>query len=219
MKRDLLFSHGPLDVLDHSSDAFSFGGKLGIDATIKHPEEKTCSDEKITSDSLASMAGDNFLSGNNLVVSYNPDLVKAGIPVMIVSVSRFLNQDAVENLKELFRQYDPEGIFRLIIAVDHTVDTNNLHMVAWQLLGNSDPKRDHTYISSSSLIIDGTIKAFRKGGFPRKWPNVVCSDSETISAIDKKWKSLGIGPFIQSPSEIYRKLVLRGGDEIIINEP
>jgi 4-hydroxy-3-polyprenylbenzoate decarboxylase len=39
LKRDLLFSHGPLDVLDHCSDAFSFGGKRGVDATIKHPEE------------------------------------------------------------------------------------------------------------------------------------------------------------------------------------
>ena len=130
-----------------------------------------------------------------------------------------MNQDAVEDVKVLFRQNDPEGIFRLILVVDHTVDPNDLHMVAWQILGNSDPKRDHEYITSSSLLIDGTIKAFRKGGFTRKWPNVVCSDSETISAIDKKWESLGIGPFVQSPSEIYRKLVLRGGDEIIINEP
>ena len=39
-RRDLVFSHGPLDVLDHSSDSFSFGGKLGIDATIKLPEER-----------------------------------------------------------------------------------------------------------------------------------------------------------------------------------
>ena len=46
LKRDLLFSHGPLDVLDHSSDAFSFGGKLGIDATIKHPEENAGRENK-----------------------------------------------------------------------------------------------------------------------------------------------------------------------------
>ena len=38
-RSDLIFSHGPLDVLDHSSDSFSFGGKLGIDATIKLAEE------------------------------------------------------------------------------------------------------------------------------------------------------------------------------------
>ncbi|MBE0673938.1 MAG: menaquinone biosynthesis decarboxylase, partial [Bacteroidales bacterium] len=36
---DLLFLKGPLDVLDHSSDTFSFGGKMGIDATEKLPEE------------------------------------------------------------------------------------------------------------------------------------------------------------------------------------
>jgi len=34
-KRDLLFTEGPLDVLDHSSDRFAFGSKLGIDATRK----------------------------------------------------------------------------------------------------------------------------------------------------------------------------------------
>ena len=35
-KRDLLFSEGPLDVLDHSSDRFAFGSKVGIDATRKN---------------------------------------------------------------------------------------------------------------------------------------------------------------------------------------
>ena len=79
------------------------------------------------------------------------------------------------------------------MSVDHTVDPFNLHMVAWQILGNSDPRRDHEYLNSSSLLIDGTAKTFRKGGFPRKWPNVVCSDNETISSIDNKWDSLGLG--------------------------
>jgi 4-hydroxy-3-polyprenylbenzoate decarboxylase len=60
--------------------------------------------------------------------------------------------------------------------------------------------RDHCYISGSSLLIDATIKAFRPGGFPRKWPNVVCSDPETIMAVDAKWNMLGTGEYIQSPS-------------------
>jgi len=38
-KRDLLFSEGPLDVLDHSSPTPYWGSKLGIDATRKMPEE------------------------------------------------------------------------------------------------------------------------------------------------------------------------------------
>ncbi len=36
-RRDLLFTDGPLDVLDHSSDRFAFGSKDGIDATRKSP--------------------------------------------------------------------------------------------------------------------------------------------------------------------------------------
>jgi len=35
-KRDLMFVDGPLDVLDHSSDRFAFGSKVGIDATRKN---------------------------------------------------------------------------------------------------------------------------------------------------------------------------------------
>lgn len=34
-RRDMLFTEGPLDVLDHSSDRFAFGSKVGIDATRK----------------------------------------------------------------------------------------------------------------------------------------------------------------------------------------
>jgi 4-hydroxy-3-polyprenylbenzoate decarboxylase len=89
-------------------------------------------------------------------------------------------------------------------------------MVVWQLLGNSDPQRDHEFISEGSLLLDGTIKAYRKGGFPRKWPNIVCSDNMTIGAIDKKWESLGIGKFINSPSARYEGLCREGTDEILI---
>jgi 4-hydroxy-3-polyprenylbenzoate decarboxylase len=38
-ERDVRFSMGPMDVLDHSSRAFTFGSKMGIDATRKWPEE------------------------------------------------------------------------------------------------------------------------------------------------------------------------------------
>jgi 4-hydroxy-3-polyprenylbenzoate decarboxylase len=38
-QRDVRFTPGPIDVLDHSSRAFTFGSKMGIDATRKWPEE------------------------------------------------------------------------------------------------------------------------------------------------------------------------------------
>ncbi|MGI9090893.1 MAG: menaquinone biosynthesis decarboxylase [Gemmatimonadaceae bacterium] len=38
-KRDTHFTMGPMDVLDHASRAFTYGSKMGIDATRKFPEE------------------------------------------------------------------------------------------------------------------------------------------------------------------------------------
>ncbi len=39
VKRDLVVVDGPVDVLDHASTAFALGGKIGVDATRKLPEE------------------------------------------------------------------------------------------------------------------------------------------------------------------------------------
>ncbi|MBM3860977.1 MAG: menaquinone biosynthesis decarboxylase [Verrucomicrobia bacterium] len=41
-QRDLVFTKGPADVLDHATPAIGFGSKLGIDATHKLPGEKDC---------------------------------------------------------------------------------------------------------------------------------------------------------------------------------
>ena len=38
-KRDAVIVEGPLDVLDHASTAWGWGGKLGLDATRKWKEE------------------------------------------------------------------------------------------------------------------------------------------------------------------------------------
>jgi 4-hydroxy-3-polyprenylbenzoate decarboxylase len=38
-KRDVFFAEGPIDVLDHASTSFGFGGKLGVDATRKWKDE------------------------------------------------------------------------------------------------------------------------------------------------------------------------------------
>jgi 4-hydroxy-3-polyprenylbenzoate decarboxylase len=216
-RQDLLFSHGPLDVLDHSSDNFSFGGKAGIDATIKQIEENSGRKKISTSDKPdISEIKANFLD-TNIIKDYNLHLFEDNIPVLIISVNQSEDTDVIEKVKNMFRTNDSDGVFRLIIVVDHTVDVNDLFMVTWQLLGNTDPQRDHEFISSRSVLFDGTIKAYGKKKFPRKWPNIVCSDNETISSIDKKWESLGTGEFINSPSTRYIRLCRRGADEILID--
>jgi 3-polyprenyl-4-hydroxybenzoate decarboxylase len=115
---------------------------------------------------------------------------------------------------ELLKAELRAGSCRLVIVVDHTVDPDDIFMVAWQMLGNSDPVRDHSMISRDIILFDGTIKFYRSGGFPRKWPDVVCSDAGTIEKIDKKWNLLGFEKFISSPSLRNMKLARSNSDEI-----
>jgi 4-hydroxy-3-polyprenylbenzoate decarboxylase len=207
--KDILFIRGPLDVLDHSADSFSFGGKAGIDATIKHIEENY---------GRTIRANDEIswnLPETQIITNLNVQFLKQGIPLLIISLNPSADEAVIEKAKSYFIKNDPGGSIRFILVVDHTVDINDLFMVSWQMLGNSDPVRDHEYLNNSALFIDGTIKAFRKGGFPRNWPNIVRSSEETISGIDKKWDSLGIGRFINSPSLKYEALNRKGKDEII----
>jgi 4-hydroxy-3-polyprenylbenzoate decarboxylase len=213
--RDMLFSRGPLDVLDHSSDNFSFGGKAGIDATIKHPEELSGiqADAQQLQKGLKDLKVD--FANTGIIENYNLNLLSDGIPVLIASVNREKDHGVIEKATGILRQGDFGSVLKLVIIVDHTVDVADLFMVCWQLLGNSDPDRDHIFISQHCVLLDATIKFYREGGFPRKWPNVVCSDETTIQSVDKKWDSLGTGTFIQSPTARYSRLKRRGSDQIL----
>lgn len=212
-KTDLLFSSGPLDVLDHASEVFSIGGKLGIDGTVKLEEETL-----ILRSDVSGVALNNGSKRSNIMQIINqPDkylnITEAGYGIVIVGLNTQQDPEAADRMKDLFRMHTSDHI-RLILTVDQTVDINDLFMVAWQILGNSDPGRDIDYISDAILLIDGTIKAFRKGGFPRKWPNVVCSSEVTIKEIDKKWEYLGLGQVISSPSLKYAKLIKGNSDKV-----
>jgi 4-hydroxy-3-polyprenylbenzoate decarboxylase len=216
LSHDLLFSNGPLDVLDHSSDNFSYGGKVGIDATIKLTEETAFIPEaELVHGPSEEIKTDYF--DRRIIKDFNHSLCINNIPVLIVSVDRSDDKNVIEKAADIFRNNDSSGIYKVIIIVDHTLDVNDLFMVAWQVLGNTDPRRDHRFIRRESVLLDGTVKAFRKGGFSRKWPNVVLSAAETISAIDEKWNSLDAGSFTESPSARYSRLNRNGNDEVLID--
>ncbi len=216
IKNDILFSRGPLDVLDHSSDTFSFGGKMGIDATSKLTEELSLVNNPDKKPEFA-IADTDKMFRDFLVTALNQKLTSIGIPIAILSVDRTRDSGIFEKVVGHLSKTNLVSGSGLILVVDHTVDTDDLFTVAWQVLGNSDPQRDHIYISSSVLMIDATIKLYRKGGFPRKWPNIVCSDETTIDYIDRMWDSLGLGPLIPSPSRKYLLLKRNGNDEISVS--
>ncbi len=114
----------------------------------------------------------------------------------------------------------------MILYVEHTVDANDLPTALWRFCNNLDPKRDHILYKAqrtkdktqehkdqgasdqqqvtgtyfACMGFDGTRKTKEFDDFHRDWPNIIVADDATIEAIDGKWKELGIGEFIPSPS-------------------
>lgn len=214
---DIVFTRGPLDVLDHSSGNTSYGGKAGIDATVKLPEENLVTKPSAFDDLLPFEEDIESWLNVPFIKGFNATLLKDGIKILILALNPSEDPESIGKACRLISSKDKTGSVRLVIAVDHNVDPFDLYVVAWQVLGNSDPVRDHYMISPATILIDGTIKYCRKGGFPAKWPNVVCSGRETIETVDAKWESLGLEKLIPSPSLKYLKLVRNGKDEITID--
>ncbi len=106
-----------------------------------------------------------------------------------------------------------EGV-KMILYVEHTVDANDLTTALWRFCNNLDPKRDYhlckrpTHNSQltthnsyfACMGFDGTRKTKEHDDFQRDWPNIIVADDETIKSVDEKWKELGLGAFIPSPS-------------------
>lgn len=212
--KDLLFCRGPLDVLDHSSDTFAFGGKLGIDATRKTDGELT--GNGVLKMPLRSDCDLIFrkMVEEKIITDYSSEAIDMDIPLIVISADNSDRKGKTGIIADRIRAEWKQGAVCLILMVDNKADVHNLFMVAWQILGNSDPLRDHTLIDGTVLIMDGTIKYFRPGGFPRKWPNIVSASDDTISSVDSKWVSAGLGPVIGSPSLLYKNLLQHGDDEL-----
>jgi len=203
----LHFSKGPLDVLDHSSQKFAFGSKLGIDLTNPLPEE--ISDEKQGSFQMEEIDFEK-LNAISEVAGYNDLGSKLSLPVLLLNVKKdesFSKQKLVSQLLEI------EGLpnFQIVVFFNDGADLSDLFTIMWLLGGNLEPDRDVTLLKAKNgitvVFVDATFKTELHDNFKRDWPNVVTMDDQTISVIDKKWNELGIGEFIQSPSLKFKNLV------------
>lgn len=205
------FSKGPLDVLDHSSQKFAFGSKLGIDLT--QPLSEEISDKQMDVFSVEKM---NFEKLNSIaeIAEYNDLRIRLSLPVLLLSVKKDENFGKQKLINQLL---ETNGLanFKVILFFNEGADLNDLFTLMWLLGGNLEPDRDISVSDSkngkSVVFIDATFKTGGHDNFKRDWPNVVTMDDQTISAIDKKWDKLGIGEFIQSPTLKFKNLVKGDG--------
>ena len=210
-ERDFVFTSGPMDVLDHSSDSFSFGGKTGLDATVKLPEET--GGITVSNIEQESAAGDpSVIMNAPFIKGFREYVINGRNDLLLIGANPSEDPVSADKICRLLKDNYSLLRYRLVLVVDHTVDLDDLYVIAWQVLGNSDPRRDHCFIAPDSVLIDGTIKLYRPGGFPRPWPNVVCSDNATIESVDAKWEALGFDSIIPSFSRKFERLVRNGKD-------
>lgn len=211
--KDIFFSKGPLDVLDHASDQPCFGSKIFIDATSK----KDIVGQQISNIDVERIAEDLFPLPEG-IVAFNTALIDNGISALLISVDKEGGVDVRELSSRLFRINSFHYVDALVV-VDKEVKLSNIPLVVWYLAGNIEPQRDTYFIDEiegggKHIVFDGTRKAYLSDKPNRDWPNVVMMDTETIKRIDEKWQKLDFGVFIESPSN---KLVsLQLGDGAII---
>ena len=231
-ENDVVFTQGPVDVLDHSCSVMAFGGKIGIDGTKKMEEEISSKpavgswrneNQLVTGMNQESRVRNQDISYlkshiSNLfpeIKEVNASLLEKEISLLFISVEKNRKNHIRELNEKLFADDALKNI-KVIIYLDHTVDISNIADAVWRFANNVDPKRD-AYFSpfplgeGSGLGFDGTRKTKELDNFQRDWPNILASDETTIKLVDEIWDKLGLGKFIPSPSLKYRTQLYKGG--------
>ncbi len=202
--RDLCFSQGPADVLDHSSQRFAYGGKLGIDATLE--ENLQAKDDGFGVDQRTTL---------------NEKFPEAGLVQPFPEYSLllvFIDNPGRDRLRAIHSEMvDVCGkqAPRFVVFLDRQACDLPLPALIWLAANHTDPGCDCFLSGSStgtaSLGIDALSKNRALDDFNREWPNPVVMDRATIDRIDAVWEKLGLGPFIVSPSIPYEPLVNGAG--------
>ncbi|HTX87895.1 MAG TPA: menaquinone biosynthesis decarboxylase [Bacteroidales bacterium] len=200
--RDIHFSLGPVDILDHSSRRFAFGSKMGIDATGK-PAVKTDS------------AGADLPGVRKWIpeVGEIKDLQPGeGISLVILGI-RKSRKGLIREAADTLWKSGTLGGTKFVLFVDEGVCRLPSGDIAWIAANHLDPERDCFVIQGPEgkgypvLFMDATRKTYDADGFEREWPNMIVMDDETIRKVDEIWEKLGIGTRIPSPSLLYKNLV------------
>ena len=208
-EHDTYFTSGPVDVLDHSCSVMSFGGKMGIDATQKTPEEKAVRNTFENSLSSGNLNANQLMTAFPEIKQVNDSLMQRGISMLFLSIEK----NRKGHVKEIAKALQSKGMLgnaKVVIFLEHTMDITDTADAVWRFSNNVDPKRDalisgaDEHHPSSHLILDGTRKTKELDGFQRDWPNILASDKATIQKIDDCWEKYGLGKFIPSPSLKYR---------------
>ncbi|MCS7162945.1 MAG: menaquinone biosynthesis decarboxylase [Bacteroidia bacterium] len=214
LRTDLVFTQGPIDVLDHACSQMGFGGKLGLDGTRKLPAERLLPPLTYPPAMPSALALEALQKDFPELIEVNLRLIQQGIPVWIGSFRKSERRHGLRLGERLARHPAFAGV-KAIILLDGEMPIQDLSDVFWRLANNIDLRRDSQLIEDEAgrphLILDASTKTKTLDDFARPWPNVIVMSEEIIARVDQRWEEYGLGAFIPSPSHKYRPLVKQEG--------
>lgn len=192
MTKDLVFSEGPLDALDHASSTDHYGYRLGVDATRKFAVEGTSTkwDIKGQEDMI------EYLSTHEKVLSFDYPMSDVLQGCLVVSIKKETKDDVHQLMEELW-SHEAMKYNKFLIVVDEDVDASDTSKVAWKVFNNIDAMRDLvvkevlTESFGHRLGIDAT-KKLAIDNHPREWPGDIVMSDEIKEQVTRRWSEYGI---------------------------
>ncbi len=180
---DSQFAKGPIDDLDHSSRAFTYGSKLIIDGTIKTTEEgkqdwTACGHKtkEALPDNKEILEQHQFAGG-----------------FWFISIKKeYANQGKII-ARWAAKQKDVEGV-RMLVVLDEETNPRNFEDSIWTMLNNIDPERDIEIANTAFgkvFLVDGSQKIPAEG-FNRPWPEKLKMDKDIIDKMEPLVRQLEI---------------------------
>lgn len=189
LKRAAIAGEGPLDVLDHAAAATGYGGKLAFDLTGAE------------SDAVMPPLGDMTAAGG--IGQWMTDLYgEWGV------VALFAEPDTDADMSAFVVRNCPQA--RAVALFDSAAYGLSGEELLWLATANTDASRDVSFCGSV-LLADARTKLAGGEGCPSRFPNPTVASEEIARRVDERWAEYGLGEFIPSPSEKYRKLQRSSG--------
>lgn len=190
LETDLTITEGVLDALDHSAPEPFFGGKLGVDATRRLPEEapRKPPPEQTRMPSAEVIRGAMSKVSERLLEYCVPDLKVHNRP-LLVTISKDENLCA-RSLAEALLSHPDLAFFRIFVIFDQSTDLTDGSLVLWRAFNNIDPKRDIVRVGGR-LLMDATRKGPQDGHF-RPWPDDIVMDPAIVEKVNLRLEELGI---------------------------
>ena len=186
-KRDLFFSEGILDVLNHASDRAIYGSKLGIDGTNKIEGEDgfetKLESTNMTPLPLPKTILKKFTEFKSCRIIERESLHR----VAFATLDKKCPHQGRGVIDKFMSDQECSSITVLVVLEGHE-NVNDTSTVLWKILNNIDPKRD-VHCFGNRLGIDVTCKT-GEDGYIQNWPDEIEMSDEVKQTVDQKWKKI-----------------------------